>query len=101
MKNNIAVIIYQNVVNAMQDAEEMGGPEGDEYIISGTKLFVTYAHVADWLLCIARTRQGKAAQGGITVFLVDAKASGISYSPMPVISGEKVCLSTGVPSADW
>ena len=32
MKNNIAVIIYQNVVNAMQDAEEMGGPEGDEYI---------------------------------------------------------------------
>ena len=64
-------------------------PEGDEYIISGTKLFVTYAHVADWLLCIARTRQGKAAQGGITVFLVDAKASGISYSPMPVISGEK------------
>ena len=30
--NNIACIIYQNVVNAMQDAEEMGGPEGDEYI---------------------------------------------------------------------
>ena len=32
MKTNIAFIIYQNVVNAMQDAEEMGGPEGDEYI---------------------------------------------------------------------
>ena len=60
--------------------------DGD-YIISGTKLFVPDAHIADYLLCVARTKP----KGGITVFLADAKNPGIGYTVLKTIAGDKLC----------
>jgi len=57
------------------------------YIINGTKLFVPDAHVADYLLCAARTKHGN----GITIFLVDAKNPKINYSVLKTIAGDKLC----------
>ncbi len=57
------------------------------YIINGTKLFVPDAHVADYLLCAARTKHGN----GITIFLVDAKNPKIDYSVLKTIAGDKLC----------
>jgi len=31
--------------------------EKDDYVISGTKLFVPDAHIADYIICIARTKK--------------------------------------------
>ena len=45
---------------------------GDNYVLNGTKLFISYAHVADYLLVVART--GGDGEQGITVFGVDAKS---------------------------
>jgi len=64
--------------------------EGD-YILKGEKLFVPDAHTADWLLCVARTRQARIAGNGKTVFLVDAKSPGISHTLLKTIAGEKQC----------
>jgi len=66
-------------------------PDGNNYVINGTKLFVPDAHVADYLLCVARTGQPEDTDGGITVFIVDTSTSGISYSVLKTISGDRLC----------
>ena len=40
-------------------------PDDSNYIIKGTKVFVPDAHIADYLLCVARTKP----KDGITIFL--------------------------------
>jgi len=59
----------------------------DNYIIRGTKLFVPDAHIADNLLCVAKTKP----DNGITIFLVDAKAPQIDYTVLETIAGDKLC----------
>jgi len=66
-------------------------PSGDDYIFNGTKLFVPDAHVADWIICVARTAEGKTPEEGITLFLVDAKSPGISCNLLDTIFGNKQC----------
>ena len=63
----------------------------DTYIINGTKLFVPDAHIADSLLCVARTDEQVKAENGITIFLVDAKSPGISYTVLKTIANDKLC----------
>ena len=63
--------------------------EGDEYVINGTKLFVHDAHIADYLLCVTRTRNGAKPEEGITLFFVDAKSPGISYTILDTVAGDK------------
>ncbi len=57
------------------------------YIISGTKLFVPDAHIADYLLCVARTKP----ENGISIFLIDAKNPRIKYAVLETIAGDKLC----------
>ena len=63
----------------------------DTYIIDGTKLFVPDAHIADCLLCVARTNEQVKAEDGITLFLVDAKSPGLSYTVLKTIANDKLC----------
>lgn len=52
----------------------------DDFVIDGAKLFVQDAHVADYILCATRTRNGANPEDGITLFLVDARSPGISHT---------------------
>jgi alkylation response protein AidB-like acyl-CoA dehydrogenase len=66
--------------------------DGDGFVLNGTKLFVPDAHVADFLVCAARTEAGNDSTQGITLFLVDLSADGISVSPLPTMDGtRKLC----------
>jgi len=58
---------------------------GDDYTISGTKLFVPDAHVADYIICAARTGRG------VTLFLVDTKNPGLSRTVLPAFAAERQC----------
>ncbi len=60
--------------------------EGDDYVINGTMLFVPNANVADRLICVARTKEGKAPEEGITLFLVDAHTPGITCTLLKTTS---------------
>jgi acyl-CoA dehydrogenase len=51
-----------------------------KYKLSGRKLHVLDGHVADQLIVSARTSGDIGARDGITLFLVDAKAAGVSIS---------------------
>jgi len=68
--------------------------ERDDYIINGTKLFVPYAHVADYMLCAARTGNQNDNNKDITVFILPAKAQGIKCTPLQTMSGDKLCAVT-------
>jgi alkylation response protein AidB-like acyl-CoA dehydrogenase len=63
----------------------------DDYVISGTKLYVPDAHIADFIICIARTQKGTKPEEGITAFLVDRKNPGIKCTVLKTIAGDKLC----------
>ncbi len=66
-------------------------PDKDDYVISGTKLFVENAHIADYMVCVTRTKDGSSPEDGITLFLVDGKSPGISTTVLKTIAGDKQC----------
>jgi alkylation response protein AidB-like acyl-CoA dehydrogenase len=51
--------------------------DGDEYVLSGSKAFISGAGATDVLVVMART--GGAGAGGISALLVDATSAGIRY----------------------
>jgi alkylation response protein AidB-like acyl-CoA dehydrogenase len=53
-------------------------PEGDGFKISGTKLFVPDAHVAELLIVAARTKDAGNKSFGVSLFLVESNSPGIS-----------------------
>jgi alkylation response protein AidB-like acyl-CoA dehydrogenase len=63
--------------------------EKGSYVINGTKLFIHDAHIADYLLCVARTRAWSKAEDGISLFLVDARSPGIKITPLLTIADDK------------
>lgn len=66
-------------------------PAGDNFTINGTKVFVPDAHVADYLICVTRTRDSDNKEDGVTLFLVNAKSNGISIEVLKTMTGEKLC----------
>jgi len=63
----------------------------DAYILNGTKLFVPDAHVANYMLVVARTDEKAKAEDGITIFIVDTKSPGISHTVLKTIANDKLC----------
>ncbi len=65
--------------------------QGDSFVIDGTKLFVENAHIADYIICVTRTKKGTSPQEGISLFVVDARSAGIKCEVMPTIGADKLC----------
>jgi alkylation response protein AidB-like acyl-CoA dehydrogenase len=63
----------------------------DNFIIDGTKVFVPYAHVADYLVCAVRTKDGKKKDDGITLCLIDGKNQKIKTTVLETIASDKHC----------
>jgi len=61
--------------------------EGDGYEISGHKLFVLDAHVADPLIVVARTAAEPGERDGLSLFVVDADAPGLSITRNQMMDG--------------
>jgi alkylation response protein AidB-like acyl-CoA dehydrogenase len=65
--------------------------KGDNFVIDGTKLFVEMAHVANYIICVTRTKDSTAPEKGVTLFIVDPKATGISHEVIPTTVADKLC----------
>ena len=64
-----------DVLNVMKTTARA---EGDDFIINGSKVWTTCAHLADYMVVYARTDpQAAKKTQGITIFLVDPKTAGI------------------------
>src|SRR5699024_4797245 len=52
--------------------------QGDEYVLNGSKIFITNGIEADVFLVIARTGEGTTGSKGISAFLVEKDTPGFS-----------------------
>lgn len=59
--------------------------DGDEYVISGEKSWISNAGIADFYVVFARTAEGPGAKG-LSAFVVDAGSKGVSTTKTEVIS---------------
>jgi alkylation response protein AidB-like acyl-CoA dehydrogenase len=62
--------------------------DGEEWVLTGQKVWTTWAHVSDWGVCLARTDTDVPKRRGITYFLVDLHAPGVEVRPLRHITGE-------------
>ena len=63
--------------------------DGDEYVLSGTKLFVEFAAGADKLLVTARSSGQAPSAAGLSMFLVDREAAGVHVTHMPTMARDR------------
>jgi alkylation response protein AidB-like acyl-CoA dehydrogenase len=66
--------------------------EGDHYLVNGTKIFISFAKDADYLLLATRAGQRADDRRGHTVLLVDTSQPGVEITCMPTIAGEPVTV---------
>ncbi|MGZ6910989.1 MAG: acyl-CoA dehydrogenase family protein [Acidimicrobiia bacterium] len=78
--------------------------DGDEWILDGQKVWTTWAHVSDFAICLARTDPDVPKRQGLTYFLVDLHAPGVTVRPLRHLGGEvdfnEVFLDAGRVPAD-
>ena len=56
--------------------------DGDKYIINGTKIWTTHAHLANKIFCLVRTDSSGKKQEGITFLMLDMNQSGVKVEPI-------------------
>jgi len=62
-------------------------PDGDGFRLSGSKIWSSAAYVCDWGLCLARTDWAVPKHQGLTMFLIDMKAPGITVQRIRQVNG--------------
>jgi alkylation response protein AidB-like acyl-CoA dehydrogenase len=67
--------------------------DGDDYVITGQKLYTSNAHHAEWCWLAARTDPTAPKHKGISVFLVDMRSPGIEVRPLETLDGHRTNIT--------
>jgi alkylation response protein AidB-like acyl-CoA dehydrogenase len=62
--------------------------DGESLVISGQKTWTTAAHMADYMICLARTDATVKPQAGLSMILVPMDADGVTVRPIETIDGD-------------
>lgn len=62
--------------------------DGDEWLLTGQKVWSTWAHESEFAICLARTDPAAPKRRGITYFLVDLSSPGVEVRPLRHMGGE-------------
>ncbi|MBL4865590.1 MAG: acyl-CoA dehydrogenase family protein [Pseudomonadales bacterium] len=90
-KTTLALAVDEKPVHAPYNIACSAVKEGSNYILSGQKIFVLDGHVADELILVARTSGDTNSRDGITLFLVNAKTSGITFNRSVMVDSRNAC----------
>ena len=61
--------------------------DGDHYLVTGTKVWTTYAQFADWMFCLVRTNTEVRKQAGISFLLIEMNSPGVEVRKIETIDG--------------
>ena len=70
--------------------------DGDEWVITGSKTFISNAPIADVLIIFASTGEKRGFGGGLTAFLVDMDTPGVSVGKPLTKMGLRTCPTAEV-----
>jgi alkylation response protein AidB-like acyl-CoA dehydrogenase len=62
--------------------------DGDEWVLTGQKVWTTWAHASEFAVCLARTDGTVPKRRGLTYFIVDLRAPGVTVRPLRHLGGE-------------
>ena len=65
-----------------------GRVEGNDLVVNGSKIWTSFAHVADWQELVLRTEEGSMRHKGLSWVICDMHAPGITIRPIQKISGQ-------------
>jgi alkylation response protein AidB-like acyl-CoA dehydrogenase len=66
---------------------------GDEWTITGSKMFTTNAHISDYVFLLTRTDPEAPKHRGLTTFLVPLKQPGVQIQAVYTLSGERTNIT--------
>ena len=61
--------------------------EGEEYVLTGQKIWTSLAHIADWIFVLARTDPDSARHAGLSYLLVPLDQPGVEIRPIRQLTG--------------
>jgi alkylation response protein AidB-like acyl-CoA dehydrogenase len=64
--------------------------DGETFRVSGSKLWTSSAHLADFVFAIVRTDPDATRQRGLSILLIDTTLSGVEIAAVPVMGGWRV-----------
>jgi alkylation response protein AidB-like acyl-CoA dehydrogenase len=62
--------------------------DGDEWVITGQKVWTSYAHIATWGILLARTSKEGAPQKGVSYFVCPMNVPGVTVRPLIDMTGD-------------
>ena len=67
--------------------------DGDDWLINGSKMFTTNAHLADYIFVLTRSNPDVPKHKGLTMFLVPTDSPGFEYQAVYTVSGERTNIT--------
>ena len=79
-----------DLANLQTKAED----KGDYFLVTGSKVWTSYAEKADWIFCLVRTDSSSSKHTGISFLLIDMASEGVYTRPIKLISGKSPFCET-------